>query len=93
MTRCRVVVSGRVQGVFFRETCRRRADDEGVRGWITNRPDGRVEAEFEGDPAAVQRMVDWCRIGPPRADVRSVDVEPLPPAAGTAQGRASFVVR
>ena len=69
-----MIVSGVVQGVFFRDTCRRRAVAEGVAGWVRNRPDGRVEALFEGPPAAVGRMVEWCREGPPQASVEHVDV-------------------
>jgi acylphosphatase len=69
-----VIVEGRVQGVWFRESCRRAAEGAGVSGWVTNRPDGRVEAVFEGEPAAVGRMVEWCREGPPRAVVTSVVV-------------------
>ncbi len=75
MTRKRVVVSGRVQGVFFRDTARRRAESAGVAGWISNRPDGAVEAVFEGDPAAVDGLVEFCRRGPSRAEVASVEVE------------------
>lgn len=67
-------MEGRVQGVWFRESCRRAAEGAGVSGWVTNRPDGRVEAVFEGEPAAVGRMVEWCREGPPRAVVTSVVV-------------------
>ena len=70
----RVVVAGRVQGVFFRDTCRRRALAAGVTGWVRNRADGRVEAQFEGPPAAVAALVEWCREGPPQASVDSVDV-------------------
>ena len=68
------MVSGRVQGVFFRDTCRRRARDAGVSGWIRNRPDGRVEAVFEGPPAAVDDMVAWCREGSPQAAVDDVEI-------------------
>jgi acylphosphatase len=75
LTRKRVVVSGRVQGVFFRDTARRRAESAGVAGWISNRPDGAVEAVFEGDPAAVDGLVEFCRRGPSRAEVASVEVE------------------
>jgi acylphosphatase len=64
-----------VQGVFFRDTARRRAESAGVAGWISNRPDGAVEAVFEGDPAAVEEMVAFCRRGPSRAEVESVEVE------------------
>ena len=74
MTRRRVVVSGRVQGVFFRDTIRRRADGAGVGGWVRNRPDGKVEAVFEGDPSAVEELVEFCRRGPSRAEVEAVEV-------------------
>lgn len=74
MTRRRVVVRGRVQGVFFRDTVRRRAREEGVAGWIRNRSDGSVEAVFEGDAGAVTRLVDLCRSGPPGARVEEVEV-------------------
>lgn len=83
MIRMRVVVDGRVQGVFFRETCRRHADEAGVAGEVRNLPDGRVEAVFEGPAEAVERLVAWCRIGPPAAVVRSVEVHPEPPSGHT----------
>lgn len=69
MIRRRVEVDGRVQGVFFRDTCRREATSAGLAGWVRNLPDGRVEAAFEGPADAVERMVGWCRHGPPRATV------------------------
>ena len=71
--RRRVVVHGSVQGVFFRDSCRREARSRGVAGWVTNRPDGAVEAVFEGEPDAVDALVDWCARGPRGADVASVD--------------------
>ena len=71
--RRRVVVHGNVQGVFFRDSCRREASSRGVAGWVTNRPDGAVEAVFEGEPDAVGAMVEWCSHGPRSADVDSVD--------------------
>jgi acylphosphatase len=71
--RSRVIVSGNVQGVFFRDTCRRKAAERGVAGWVSNRADGAVEAVFEGDPDAVRALVEWCRHGPRGADVESVD--------------------
>jgi acylphosphatase len=74
--RRRLVISGRVQGVGFRWSCRRMAEGEGLAGWCRNRPDGRVEACFEGDRAAVERAVAWCRTGPPAAIVTAVDVTP-----------------
>jgi acylphosphatase len=84
----RVVVDGWVQGVFFRDTCRRMAASLGVHGWVRNRPDGRVEAWFEGDPTGVERMVGWCREGPPGARVSDVDVVPETPV-----GEGRFRVR
>lgn len=74
MIRRRVVVHGRVQGVFFRDSVRRLAEREGVGGWARNVPDGTVEAVFEGEPAAVERLVDFCRLGPPHAAVERVEV-------------------
>ena len=69
-----MLVSGRVQGVFFRDDCRREAAAAGVAGWVRNRSDGRVEAVFEGEPDAVDRLVAWCRRGPPSALVSAVEV-------------------
>ena len=77
----RVLVSGQVQGVFFRDACARRARAEGVAGWIRNRGDGRVEAWFEGRPQAVENMVTWCREGPPRAEVDGIEVIDEHPAS------------
>ena len=73
VARSHVVVHGQVQGVFFRDSCRREAESRNVAGWVTNRPDGAVEAVFEGEPAAVAALVDFCRRGPRGADVGSVD--------------------
>ena len=69
-----VWVSGRVQGVWFRQSCAEVARQLGVRGWIRNLPDGRVESVFEGDETAVEEMVAWCRQGPPRAVVTTVEI-------------------
>lgn len=74
MVRKRVIVSGTVQGVFFRDTCRREALAHGVSGWVRNLPDGDVEALFEGAEDAVEAMVRWARTGPPAAEVRGVEV-------------------
>ena len=71
----RVVVSGEVQGVFFRDTMRRLASRAGVTGWVRNLPDGRVEALVEGEEGAVRRLVEWCHQGPPDARVTDVAVE------------------
>jgi acylphosphatase len=67
-------VHGHVQGVFFRDTVRRMAQQRGLNGWVANRPDGGVEAVFEGEVEAVERLVDFCRDGPRGARVESVDV-------------------
>ena len=74
MIRRRVVVHGRVQGVFFRDSVRRRAESRGVAGWVTNRPDGAVESVFEGEPDAVESMVEYSREGPRDAEVDEVEV-------------------
>jgi acylphosphatase len=71
--RKRVVVHGNVQGVFFRDTTRQKAQQYGVAGWVENRSDGAVEAVFEGEPEAVERMVAYCREGPRGADVNRVE--------------------
>ena len=68
-----MVVSGDVQGVYFRDTCRRVATAEHVNGWVRNLPDGRVEAAFEGSLDAVVRMVEWASHGPRTAFVESVE--------------------
>ena len=71
--RTRVIVHGTVQGVFFRDSTRRRAQQEGLSGWVRNRPDGSVEAVFEGEPDAVERLVLYCQTGPRGADVEALD--------------------
>ena len=81
VVRCRVVVAGRVQGVFFRDTCVRVATALGVSGWVRNRSDGTVEVVAEGPRAAVDALLDWCRDGPPRARVDRIEVSDEPPAA------------
>lgn len=74
MTRRRVVVRGTVQGVFFRASCQQEATRRGAAGRVANRPDGAVEAVFEGEEVAVDAMVEWCHHGPPRAVVDAVEV-------------------
>jgi acylphosphatase len=85
--RRRVLVDGRVQGVFFRDSCRRNAVAAGVGGYVRNRADGRVEACFEGEPDAVERMVEWCRQGPRGAYVTNTQVVEEEP-----QGERGFAV-
>jgi acylphosphatase len=79
VARTRVVVHGRVQGVWFRDSCQREARNCGVSGWVRNREDGTVEAVFEGSPTAVGRLVAWCRTGPPTARVDATEVSEEPP--------------
>ena len=69
------MVRGHVQGVFFRDSTAQRARSRGVAGWVRNRPDGAVEAVFEGDADAVESMVRFCRSGPSSADVEDVEVD------------------
>jgi acylphosphatase len=88
VVRRRLVVSGHVQGVWYRESCRRQAQALGVTGWIRNNPDGSVEAGLEGDAAAVDALIAWMRVGPPRARVTGVVVVEEPPT-----GEHAFVVR
>jgi acylphosphatase len=71
-SRVRLVIEGRVQGVWFRDSTRGKATELMVYGWVKNRNDGGVEVLAEGSPEAVQQLVEWCRKGPPQAIVRSV---------------------
>ena len=80
MKRRRAIVRGRVQGVWFRDSLGRLARREGVAGWARNCPDGSLEAVLEGEERAVERALDFCRIGPPRARVDEVEVIEEEPA-------------
>lgn len=84
----RVRVQGRVQGVFFRDSCRAEATSRGVAGWVTNEPDGSVSAHLEGDEAAVAEVVAWCHTGPRHARVERVEERETPP-----EGLTGFEVR
>jgi acylphosphatase len=86
--RAHVYVSGRVQGVFFRQRTVRMAREEGLGGWVRNLSDGRMEAVFEGDSAKVDRMIEWCRRGPEMAVVDEVELSEEEP-----EGLQSFEVR
>ncbi len=86
--RKRVVVHGRVQGVFFRDSIRQRAQAAGVTGWVANRPDGTVEAVFEGDDDAVETLVRWVHEGPRGAGVERVEATGEEP-----EGLTGFDVR
>jgi acylphosphatase len=86
--RRRVIVRGRVQGVFYRAECRREAQSLGLAGWVRNRADGTVEAVFEGDASEVEAMIDWAGHGPSTAVVEGVEVLEEAP-----EGLAGFEVR
>jgi acylphosphatase len=88
IVRTRVVVSGRVQGVWFRQSTADAARDAGVSGWVRNLPGGEVEAVFEGSRAAVERALAFVAVGPPRASVDRVDTTWEPPT-----GEQGFGVR
>lgn len=72
--RCRVIISGKVQGVFFRSSTKSAAVELDITGWVRNRPDGMVEVVFEGEKGNVEQMIDWCRKGPELARVTDVEV-------------------
>ncbi len=84
----RILVTGRVQGVGFRESAMQAAERLGVLGWVRNLDDGRVEAHAEGDATAVEALIDHCRVGPPAASVTDVTVVD----AGS-EGAVTFAVR
>jgi acylphosphatase len=86
--RKRVVVHGRVQGVFFRDSTQREAESHGLAGWVSNRPDGAVEAVLEGEPEAVEALVAFCRRGPRGAEVDRVEETDEEP-----EGLTGFEVR
>jgi acylphosphatase len=88
VVRRRVVVRGQVQGVFFRDSTRRLAQRHNVTGWVANRADGAVEAVFEGEADAVERLIAFSREGPRGARVTSVEVTEEEPA-----GLSGFAVR
>lgn len=88
MVRVQVVVSGRVQGVWYRRSCEERATAAGVAGWVRNRDDGSVEAVLEGDRTAVDAVLEWMAEGPPGASVSRLDVRDDTPT-----GEVGFSVR
>jgi acylphosphatase len=88
MIRVRVVVDGRVQGVWYRQSCHQQADANRVAGWVRNNRDGTVEAVLEGEAVAVARVLEWMRHGPPQALVTNVHT-----TEETPQGEHGFAVR
>lgn len=86
--RVRIIVFGRVQGVFFRASARDEARRLGIGGFARNQPDGSVLIEAEGPTWAVERFQEWCTVGPPRAEVEHVEVSPVSPT-----GEREFLTR
>lgn len=78
MATVHLMISGKVQGVFFRASAKEKALELALNGWIKNTPDGSVEATVSGSDEGVQQFVAWCRQGPPRAEVSHVSVTPKP---------------
>lgn len=81
-------IRGKVQGVWYRASCRDQARALNLNGFVRNEPDGSVYAEAEGPPEALEQLVDWCRKGPPRAEVQRVEV-----TEGPVKGFGEFEVR
>lgn len=73
----KLVITGRVQGVFFRAETKKTADRLGINGYVKNLSDGSVEAVIKGDSASVSQMIEWCRKGPPISKVQSVETEKI----------------
>jgi acylphosphatase len=93
VVRVRAVVAGRVQGVWFRESCRHEAERLGISGWVRNLRDGRVEIEAQGSRAAVDALVAWAHEGPRLAVVDCVTVDVLPVEAPDPPATRGFAVR
>ena len=74
-TRCHVLVSGRVQGVFFRQNTRERARALGLKGWVRNTEDGKVEAVFEGEREKIEKILEWMKVGPILARVENLEIK------------------
>ena len=77
-----VFISGRVHGVWFRASTQQKAEQLGLKGWVRNTSDERVEAIFEGDEKQIEQMLKWCQQGPPLADVENVEIEKQNPTDG-----------
>lgn len=78
MKHCKIIVSGKVQGVYFRDTAKRRALKLGISGFARNEPDGTVFIEAEGDDQAISQFIEWCHEGSRQAEVESVTVSDHP---------------
>ncbi|WP_130470873.1 acylphosphatase [Candidatus Magnetaquicoccus inordinatus] len=79
----RLLIHGRVQGVFYRVSTQQEAEKLGLRGWVKNLPNGSVEVEVHGSPSAVAALLAWCQHGPPGARVEKIDSNDCPPAEYT----------
>ena len=79
-SRVHVVISGRVQGVWFRASTRDKAQQLGLTGWVKNTSEGNVEAVFEGEEKLINEMLDWCHHGPPMAEVENVEIKKRRPS-------------
>ena len=88
MIRRRVVINGRVMDTVLRQSYLREAQRLGVRGWVLNRDDGQIDGVFEGEPDAVEKMIDWVRVGSAHTYITSITVEDEEPG-----GEQEFVVR
>ena len=77
-----VLISGRVQGVWFRVSTKQKAEQLGLTGWVRNTHDGKVEAVFEGEENLVKKMIEWCRQGPPLSKVDNVEIKNQNPTNG-----------
>ncbi|MGH9086126.1 MAG: acylphosphatase [Acidimicrobiales bacterium] len=88
LVRVHLIVTGRVQGVWYRQSCKEVAVAAGVHGWVRNTADGRVEAVLEGERDAVDAVIGWMRVGPPHAVVDDVQLTVEPP-----EGARTFAVR
>lgn len=84
----RLKVTGKVQGVWYRDSTRSIANELGLKGYVRNEPDGSVWIEAEGRPEALKALIDWCRQGPPQADVQAVETE-----EGEWKGYTNFEIR
>ena len=78
----RVIISGRVQGVWFRASTKQKAEQLGLMGWVRNTADGKVEAVFEGEENVVNQMIKWCYLGPPLSKVQNIEIKKQNPTNG-----------
>lgn len=78
-----IIITGKVQGVFYRASAKRAAEELGIHGWVKNNPAGEVEIYACGDPVELEKFVHWCRKGPARAVVQTVEVKDTKPASYT----------